>query len=172
MRKLKIAFLLLSCLCLDSCGFYSFTGISIEPGTESFYVNYFQNNAPIVEPGIDRDFTFALSDLIQNQTSLNLATNAANADLIYEGEIVDYYIAPQTATSDNLAAQNRLTIVVLCRFTNTKKEDGSDDFEKRFSFFVDTPGTTQLVGAALDSAIAEIFERITQDIFNESLANW
>jgi len=171
MKKLQIAFLFLSLLCFNSCGFYSFTGVDIG-AAESFYVRYFQNNAPIVEPGIDRDFTFALSDLIQNQTSLNLSANAESADLIYEGEIVDYYFAPQTATSDNVAAQTRLTIVILCRFTNKSIADGSQDFEKRFSFFVDLAGTAQPVGAVLDGAIEEIYERITQDIFQESLANW
>ena len=171
MKKLQIAFLFLSLLCYNSCGFYSFTGVDIG-SAESFYVRYFQNNAPIVEPGIDRDFTFALSDLIQNQTSLNLSANGESADLIYEGEIVDYYFAPQTATSDNVAAQTRLTIVILCRFTNKSIADGSQDFEKRFSFFVDLAGTAQPVGAVLDGAIEEIYERITQDIFQESLANW
>ena len=155
---------------MTSCGFYSFSGVSIEPGTETFQVNNFVNDAPLIEPGLDRDFTFALQDLIQNQTSLSLVNNGG--DLIYEGEIVDYYIAPQTATSDNVAAQNRLTIAINVRFINTKKEDGSDDFEQRFSFYVDRPGTQQLVGAVLDDAVAEIFERITQDIFNASLAKW
>ena len=31
--------------------------------TKTFQVNYFKNNAPIVEPGIDRDFTLKLQDL-------------------------------------------------------------------------------------------------------------
>ena len=54
-----------------SCGIYSFTGASIPPGTSSFQVNYFVNvagNKPgsTVEPGLDRDFTVALQDLILN----------------------------------------------------------------------------------------------------------
>ena len=171
MKLIKFTVLFISLLTLNSCGFYSFTGVDIG-NANSFYVSYFQNNAALVEPGIDRNFTFALQDLIQNQTSLNLATNAASADLIYGGEIIDYYFAPQTATSDNVAAQTRLTIVVLCSFTNKAIADGSEDFEKRFSFFVDIPGTAQPVGAVLNGAIEEIFERITQDIFQASLANW
>jgi hypothetical protein len=89
---------------------------------------------------------------------------------VYEGEIVDYRISPTTATADQRAAQNRLTISVNVRFTNKNKE--SDNFEKRFSFFYDYAGTDQLVGSKLSSALDEIFERITQDIFNESLAKW
>ena len=170
MKKIKIICSFCSLFLLAGCGFYSFTGSSIPEGVETFQVNYFQNDAQLIKPGLDRDFQFALQDLIQNQTSLTLVTSGG--DLVYEGEIVDYYIAPQTATSDNVAAQNRLTIAVNVRFVNTKSKDGSDDFEKRFSFFADRPGTQQLVGSDLDSAINEIFERITQDVFNESLAKW
>ena len=75
-----------------------------------------------------------------------------------------------TATADQRAAQNRLTIRINVRFTNKKKE--TDDFEKTFSFYYDYPGEQQLVGATLNTALNNIFERITQDIFNESLAKW
>ena len=93
-----------------------------------------------------------------------------NGDLLYEGEIVQYYTSPITATSQSTAAQNRLTVAVNVRFFNTK--DPTKDFEERFSFYYDYGGNTQLIGAALDDALAIIFERITQDIFNKSLANW
>ena len=75
---------------LVQCGIYSFTGASIPPGTNTFQVNYFENlagNRPgsTVEPGLDRDFTLALQDLLLNQTNLSLVNN--NGDLVYEGEI-------------------------------------------------------------------------------------
>ncbi len=89
---------------------------------------------------------------------------------MYEGEITEYRITPMTATADQRAAQNRLTVKVMVRFTNKNKEE--DDFEKPFSFFYDYDGNTQLVGSQLTTALDVIFERITQDIFNESLAKW
>ncbi len=151
------------------CGSYSFTGADIDySNTKTFQVSYFQNNALIVEPGIDRDFTLKLQDLLLNQTNLDLVNT--NGDLIFEGEIVEYYIAPITATSQSTAAQNRLTISVNVRFYNTKEE--LKDFEQRFSFYFDYEGSTQLTGSQLDVAIDFIYERITQDIFNISLANW
>ena len=150
------------------CGAYSFTGISIDSNTKTFQVNYFQNTAALIEPGIDRDFTLALQDLILNQTNLDLVQS--NGDIVYEGEIVEYRVSPTTATSSNTAAQNRLTISVNVIFTNRDDEDA--DFEKRFSFFYDYPGSAQLVGSQKTTAIEEIFERITQDIVNASLANW
>ena len=159
--------LLFIALGLQGCKYYNFTGTG-KIDADSFQVNYFQNNAPLVEPGIERTFTLALQDLIQNQTSLTL-TNS-NADLVYEGEIVDYRISPMTATADQRAAQNRLYIAINVRFTN--KNTPEDDFEKRFSFYYDYDANAQLIGATLNTALDEIYERITQDVFNESLAKW
>ena len=170
MKKLKplIALILLS-ITFQGCGSYSFTGADIDYNTtKTFQVNYFKNNAPIVEPGIDRDFTLKLQDILLNQTNLDLVNSSG--DLIFEGEIVEYYIAPITATSESTAAQNRLTISVNVRFYNTKEE--LKDFDQRFSFYFDYTGSTQLVGSQKDAAIDFIFERITQDVFNASLANW
>jgi hypothetical protein len=155
----------------NGCGFYNFSGAST--GTaESFQVNFFQNFADqspgsTIEPGLDRDFTNALQDLITTLTSLNLTNN--NGDLLYEGEIVEYRVAPMTATANQTAAQNRLTMTVMVRFYNKTKEDS--DFEQRFSFFYDFPGTS-LLESVKSEAHEELFERLTQDIFNKSLADW
>ncbi|MBB1150074.1 MULTISPECIES: LptE family protein [unclassified Myroides] len=168
MKKFSpILAILFIALVLQSCKYYNFTGTG-KIDADSFQVNYFQNNAPLVEPGIERTFTLALQDLIQGQTSLTL-TNS-DADLVYEGEIVDYRISPMTATADQRAAQNRLYIAVNVRFINKKNPE--DDFEKRFSFYYDYEANAQLVGGTLNTALDEIFERITQDVFNESLAKW
>lgn len=151
------------------CGVYSFTGADIDYSTtKTFQVNNFVNNAPIVEPSVARNFTLELQDLLLNQTSLELVNT--NGDLVYEGEIVQYYVAPITATSQSTAAENRLTIAINVRFFNKKQPE--KDFEERFSFYFDFRGSNQLVGSQLEDALAIIFERITQDIFNKSLANW
>jgi len=163
-----ILILLFTVTLVTSCGFYSFTGASIPPGTETYQVNRFENTALLIEPGLERDFKIALEDLIQNQTNLTLVPSGG--DLVYEGEITDYRISPTTATSDNRAAQNRLTISIKLRFFNRKKEE--DDLEQTFSFFFDYAGSEQLIGAQKTTAHEEIFERLTQDIFNATLAKW
>ena len=167
MRYLIIVFSITISLLVNSCGVYNFTGAK-PVDAKTFQVNYFQNNAPLVEPGIERTFTIELQEIIQNQTNLNLVSQGG--ELLYEGEIVDYRITPMTATADQRAAQNRLTITVMVRFTNRNKED--DNFEKRFSHFDDFDANQQLVGSQLNKSLDVIFERITQDIFNESLAKW
>jgi hypothetical protein len=167
MKYIKLILLTIIGLSINSCSVYNFTGTG-KIDAKTFQVNFFQNNAQLIEPGIDRTFTLTLQDLIQNQTNLNLVKNGA--DLTYEGEITDYRISPMTATADQQAAQNRLTIRVNVRFTNKNKE--TDNFEKSFDFFYDFPAGSQLQGSVLNSALKDIFERITQDIFNASLAKW
>ena len=167
MKNIKYILLIIIAFSINSCSVYNFTGAK-PIDAKTFQVNYFLNSAELVEPGIERTFTLRLQDLIQNQTNLNL-TNS-NGDLVYEGEITDYRITPMTATADQKAAQNRLTIRVNVRFTNKNKE--TDNFEKSFSFYFDYSGQDQLVGSKLTEALDTIFERITQDIFNESLAKW
>lgn len=167
MKKTTFLLFLIFAFVSTSCSIYNFTGTG-KIDAKTFQVNYFQNNAELIQPGIERTFTLQMQDLIQNQTNLNL-TNS-NGDLLYEGEIVDYRISPMTATADLRAAQNRLTIVINVRFTNKNKE--ADNFEKRFTFFKDYDANEQLIGSKLTAALQEIYDRITQDIFNESLAKW
>lgn len=156
---------------LSGCGAYNFSGADIGTAT-SFQVEFFRNYADqtpgsTIVPGLDRDFTQALQNMINNLTSLSLT--GSNGDLVYEGEIVEYKVIPMTAIADQRTAQNRLTMGVNVRFFNKTKEDS--DFERRFSFFYDFPATASLTTIQA-AAHEEIFERITQDIFNASLGNW
>ncbi|MGI9548284.1 MAG: LPS assembly lipoprotein LptE, partial [Flavobacteriaceae bacterium] len=111
---LKRCFLFITSCCiliLSGCGAYNFTGGDV--GTaETFQVSYFQNFATqspgsTFDPGLDREFTLALQNVIVSQTSLDLVSTSG--DLLYEGEIVEYRISPMTATAEQRAAQNRLT---------------------------------------------------------------
>ena len=169
MRK---AILLCLSLVMLGCKFYSFTGASIPENAETVQVNLFTNDAAnsigsTFEPGPDRDFTNAMQEVLLNQTNLELT--GVNGDLIYEGEITEYRVTPTTATAQQTAAQNRLMISINVRYINTNNEE--DSFEKRFSHFYDFADTTQLQTVKAD-AHEEIFERITQDVFNQSLAKW
>lgn len=167
MKYIQFIVLTITVSLFSGCSVYNFTGTG-KIDAKTFQVNYFQNVSELIEPGIERDFTLKLQDLIQNQTNLSL-TNT-NGELLYEGEIVEYRVSPMTATADLTAAQNRLTVTINLRFSNKNKPE--EDFEKRFSFFHDYSGSQQLVGAQLKTALEDIFKRITQDMFNETLAKW
>lgn len=169
MRFIKqIIFPLAIALLLWGCGVYSFSGISISPEVKTFEVRQFSNEALTVIPGLDRDFTILLQDFILNQTNLELVTK--NGDIVYEGEIINYFEAPNTSVAGNQAAENRLTIGVRLRYFDTV--DDKNDLEQTFSFFFDFPANQVLAGDIQDTAHETIFERITQDMVNATLAKW
>ncbi|EAQ40610.1 MULTISPECIES: LptE family protein [unclassified Polaribacter] len=149
------------------CGPYSFTGGNTGDA-KTIQIDFFPNQAPLVEPVLTQRFTNDLQDLFTRQTNLTL-TNS-NGDLYFSGEITGYRITPMSGTSNQTAAQNRLTVSVNVRFVNKLEE--KDDFEKTFSFYSDFDANAQLSGSVLETALDEILERIIQDIFNASVAKW
>ncbi|CAA0145527.1 Probable lipoprotein precursor. Putative lipopolysaccharide assembly protein LptE [Tenacibaculum maritimum] len=154
-------------LSIISCGAYSFTGGNTGDA-KTIQIDFFPNQASLVEPSLSQKFTLDLQDLFTRQTNLTLTSSGG--DLHFEGEITDYRITPMSATAQQTAAQNRLTVTVNVRFTNRLNE--KDDFEKQFSFYDDFGANQQLSGSALEGVLSTILERITQDIFNASVAKW
>jgi lipopolysaccharide assembly LptE-like protein len=167
MKKYVYIFTLFTLFVFESCGVYSFSGGSTGDA-KTIQVDFFPNNARLVEPTLSQEFTLALQDRFLRQTNLSLIPSGG--DLHFEGEITQYRIVPIAATSDQTAAQTRLTIAVRVRFYNRLVEE--DNFEQTFSFYSDYDGNLQLTGAVLQDAYAEIFLRITQDIFNAAVAKW
>jgi len=168
MKKLiYIALISISSILFAACGAYSFTGGSTGDA-KTLQIDFFQNQASLIEPTLSQRFTQDLIDLFTRQTNLTAVTS--NGDLYFSGEITGYRITPMSATAQQTAAQNRLTMTVNVRFVNKLIE--KDDFEKQFSFYSDFAANAQLSGGVLESALDEILVRITQDIFNASVAKW
>lgn len=162
--------LMIICLTLMfnmGCGVYSFTGASIPAQAQTVSVQYFPNNAMLVEPLLSNTFTTALRDKFMNQTSLRMVEQ--NGDLAFEGEISDYRTSPVAIQSDQTAALNRLTITVNVRFFN--KFDETKNFETKFSQYLDYPSEQDL-NTVKDNLIAQIVENLVEDAFNKSVVNW
>ena len=168
MKKISGILIIIFTFTIQSCGIYSFTGTNIQPDVKTIQIDYFPNNAILVEPTLSNTFTLALQDLFLRQTNLDLVKSGG--DLQFEGEITGYKINPMSATAEQTAAQNRLTITVNVRFYNNKFEE--DNFERTFSFYYDYSADEILTGSLQTTAFDEIIERITQDIFNASVAKW
>ena len=159
-------FFITSILIISSCKYYGFSGVNTNAKT--IQIDFFPNQAPLVEPQLTQRFTNDLQDLFVRQTNLDLINS--NGELHLSGEITGYRVTPMSGTSNQTAAQNRLTVTVNVRFENKLNE--KDDFEKSFSFYSDFAANSQLTGGILETALDEIIDRITQDIFNASVAKW
>ena len=166
-RILFISFFTISSFFLVGCGVYSFTGGSTGDA-KTLQVDFFPNQASLIEPILSQRFTQDLQDLFLRQTNLTLTKS--NGDLYFSGEITSYRVTPMSANSNQTASQNRLTITVNVRYEN--KKDEKKDFEQQFSFYSDFAANAQLSGGVLEAALDEILERITQDIFNASVGGW
>lgn len=168
MKKLFYVLIFISTtIILISCGAYSFTG-GDTGNAKTIQVDFFPNQAPLIEPTLSQKFTQELQDLFTRQTNLTLVSSGG--DLHFSGEITDYRITPMSANANQTAAQNRLTISVNVNYINNLDE--KKNFEKRFSFYYDYGATEQLTGGILDTALKDILERLTQDIFNASVGKW
>lgn len=146
---------------------YSFTGANISPAVKTFSVYYFPNRARLVNPTMSQSFTEALREKLQRQTPLNEL--AEDGDLIFEGQITGYEVRPMSIQKEDMAALNRLTVSVRVKYTNNIDPDQS--IEQTFSAFEEFDAASSL-SAVEDGLVPEIITKLTEDIFNATLANW
>ena len=141
-------------------------------GLETASVQYIENrvlenNGGIVQPAFSQEFTDALKDYIQSNTNLVLINGLGDAD--FEGEIITYDQRPVSITADDIAAQNRYTITIKIRFTNSVNSEM--DFESSFSRYEDYSSTMTFEDAQ-SSYTKDIVDLLIEDIFNRAFVNW
>ena len=152
---------------VHSCGIYSFSGTSIQPDVYTVTINYFEYKALRVNPSLSNELTEALKDQFRRLTRLEEVDQ--EGDLEISGEITGYDVKAMAVTADEVAAQNRLTVNVKIYFTNRKYPE--DDFEKSFSAYADYDSNNTL--DAMESQLCEeIIDKLVEDIFNATVANW
>ena len=169
MKQLKYI-LLLPLLLFGSCTVsYKFNGASIDYSkTKSISIADFPNMAESVYPPLSSMFSEALRDKYTRQTKLQLLRSGGDLDL--QGEIVGYDYVPLSIGTDALAAQTRLTLTVVVRFTNIKNPD--DDIpEKRYTAS-QTFDSNQMLSDVQDELLTIMIEEITDQIYNDTVAKW
>ncbi len=158
----------LAAFVMTECGIYSFSGTSIQPDVKTVTIDYFEYKALKVNPTLSNDMTEALKDKFRKMTRLEQVD--MDGDIEIAGEITGYDVRAMAVTADEVAAQNRLTVTVKISFTNRKYPE--DDFDgKSFSAYADYD-STQSLDAVESSLTEEIIEKICEDIFNATVANW
>lgn len=166
---LMIAVMLIAALAATACGFvkYSFSGTSIQSDVKTVTINYFEYKALRVNPSLSNDMTEALKDKFKKLTRLEEVDIDGDLEII--GEITGYDVKATAVTANEVAAQNRLTVTVKIYYTNRKYPE--DDFEKNFSAYADYD-STQSLDSVEGTICEEIIDKIIEDIFNATVANW
>jgi hypothetical protein len=170
MKKLiTIAVLVLLAVLSAGCSIvnYSFSGTSIQPDVKTVTIQYFGYKALKVNPSLSNDLTEAMKDKFRKLTKLEQVE--MDGDLELAGEVTGYEVRAAAVTANEVAAQNRLTVTVKLKFTNKKYPE--DDFEKSFSAYSDYDSTNSL-DAVESSLCEEIIEKLVEDMFNASVAQW
>lgn len=158
----------LLCLCVTACGIYSFSGTSIQPDVKTITINYFEYKALKVNPTLSNDLTEALRTQFRKMTGLEQLD--MDGDLEITGEITGYDVRATAITAGDVASQNRLTVNVKVSFTNRNHPE--DDFtNKSFSAYSDFDAT-QSLDAVESTLITEIIDKLVEDIFNATVAQW
>lgn len=157
---------------VQGCGVYSFNGSATLAKTIS--MTEFYNNSDLGPANMGQTFTNDLKNyLIQNS---NLSVIQDNGELQMDGEITDFRLSPiaPVATGDegqfSNASSTRLTITIKVTYVNTLDETMSFK-DKSFSFYKDFRNEENFTDIE-ERLTKEIFERLVNDIYNASVANW
>ncbi len=145
--KALISMLLTGCL-VAACGIYSFTGTSIQADVNTITIPYVEYRALRVNPALSNQMTEALQEKFRRLTRLEQVDVDGDLELVCE--ITGYDVKATAVTADELASQNRLTVTVNVNFTNNKYPED-----------------------AVEAGLCEtIVEKLVEDIFNATVAQW
>ena len=165
--KRRLLILLLAALAVCSCGIYSFTGTSIQADVNTITIPYVEYKALRVNPSLSNDLTEALQDKYRKLTRLEQVDVDGDLELVCE--ITGYDVKATAITAEEQAAQNRLTVQVKVEFSNRKYPE--DDVSNSFSAYEDFDATMSL--DAVEGGLCEaIIEKLVEDIFNATVAQW
>jgi outer membrane lipopolysaccharide assembly protein LptE/RlpB len=167
-RPARILLLLAATLILGGCGIYSFSGTSIDNDVETITINYFEYKAPKVNPSLSNDLTEALRTRFRRMTRLEQVEQDGDMEIV--GEVTGYAVSAAAVTANEVAARNKLTVTVKVDFFNRKHPE--EDFEgQTFSNYAEYDSTNSL-DAVESTLCAEIIDKIIEDIFNATVAQW
>lgn len=157
--------LLLLVLLFTSC--YSFKGITIPQGVETFYVENFTLEAYNAPSNIEIDFTEALRKKMREEARLQFSNEDPHVS--FSGSITGYNIGIASATEGDLVSLNRLTIIVSVNYEDSVEPD--NNYKKTFTEFEDFDGNTD-VQEVQEALIEQIFNDILEKLFNDTYTNW
>jgi len=152
---------------LAGCGIYSFSGTSIQPDVKTICIEPVVNKATKVNPSLANTLTEALNDKYRKLTKLEQVTEAGDLNLLVT--IESYDVRATAVTAGEVAAMNRLTVTCKVVFTNVLHPE--DNIEQSFAGYEDYDSNYSL--DMVEGQLCEtIVEKIVDDIFNATVAQW
>ena len=163
----RLLLILSASLLVGACGIYSFSGTSIQPDVKTITIPYVEYTALRVNPSLSNDLTEALKEKYRKLTRLEEVDVDGDLELVCS--VTGYDVKATAVTANEMASQNRLTVTVKAEFSNKKYPE--DDVSKSFSAYEDFDATLSL--DAVEAGLCEtIIEKLVEDIFNATVAQW
>lgn len=148
-------------------GCYSFRGVSIPADVKTFYVAPVQLTDYSAPPDTPEKFMEQLRQKIRTQSELRW--NEDDPNIEFECSITGFRISNEGAREGNEVSLNKLTITVKVNYFNYNNEE--EDWTKNFSFGIPFDASQDLEEVQ-DGYIDDIFDQISENIFNDAFTNW
>ncbi len=162
---------ILFCVCIimlfNNCGIYSFSGSSIPKNATTIYVKPIVNNSNLASPELPQLLTDKMNNYILSQTKLKI--HDQNPDLYFSGKITKYHTAPISINSQDNASQNRLTVEIEVSYESSLNPE--HNFVKKISNYVDFNSSENFIDVESELNTL-IIDKLVEDIFYSSFANW
>ena len=168
-RPLRTALLLVAAVTalVAGCGIYSFSGTSIQPDVKTICIEPVVNKATKINPALANQLTEALNDKYRKLTKLEQVTEDGDLNLVVT--IESYDVRATAVTANEVAAMNRLTVTCKVVFTNNLHPE--DNVQQSFAGYEDYDSNNSL--DMVEGQLCEtIIEKIVDDIFNATVAQW
>ena len=166
-RYLKALVLIAAAFCAGGCGIYSFSGTSIRPDVHTITIEPVENRAMKVNPSLASTLFEQMCDKYKKLTKLEQVEE--EGDLNVKATNESYQVSAAAVTANEVAALNRLTVTVKVKYVNEKHPE--ENLEKSFAAYEDYDSTNSL--DAVEAQLCDtIVEKLIEDIFNATVANW
>jgi len=163
----SILLALLLPLFISGCWIYSFSGTSIQDDVHTICIEPVENRAQKVNPSLAGNLYESLCEKYKKLTKLEQVQESGDLYLLVTVE--SYQVSAAAITADEVAAMNRLTVTCKVKFVNEKHPE--DNVEQSFAAYEDYNSENSL--DSVEGTLCEtIIEKIVEDIFNATVAQW
>lgn len=158
-----------TCLIFLLSGCYSFKGVSIPEAVTTFNIEEFEisNRALKAPRQLGSVFTDQFKRKVLRESRLIL--NESSPDVEFTGEIAQFAIRSVAPQPDETTAFSRLDISIQVNYIDYLNEE--NNWTKSFSDFRNFERNVNFLDVQ-DQLVMEIFEQISEDVFNETFSNW
>lgn len=146
---------------------YSFKGITIPEGANTFYIHNFEDVSDLQLPNYNITFTEAMKDKVRNESRLKWTETSP--DIEFKGRIIGFNVSAVAPVAGATTAFNRLEVTIEVTYTNHL--DTKANWTKRFSQFDNFEAQQNLLQAQ-EQILPGITQLLTEYIFNAAFTGW